>query len=228
MRTPRVLLVAWCVLASSCTARAEDGNPGLIARAWSGVTDEAYLRVGYGVVQWAMDIRRGSDGASARLVQRDDEAIFISYGWKPSFIRHSSFGYTFMVNFVDFSMKRQTVAGDEFADVGTEVEGYLVYAVPTLYYQWGGRSDRKKFIRLGAGVGVGAARFSGTARLSTGETIQTQKHSFEPRLALSNFLEARWNYLDFSISYASPRLYGDGYDIKVSDFSASVGLVLYF
>ena len=206
----------------------EDGNPGLLGRTWSRLTDEASLRAGYGVVQWAMDIRRSSDGASARLVQRDDNAIFISYGAKPNFIRDSNFGYTFMVNFVDFSMKRQTVAGDEFADVGTEVDGYLVYAVPTLYYQWGGRSDRKKFIRLGAGVGLGAARFSGTARLSTGETVHTQKHDFEPRLALSNFLEARWNHLDFSISYASPRLYGDGYDIKVSDFSASLGLVFYF
>ena len=212
-------------------ARADDAkpqDPGLIARTWRGLTDEAHLRVGYGVVQWAMDIRRASDGASARLVNRDDDAIFIRYGSKPTFIGDSNFGYTFMVNFVDFNMKRQTIAGDEFADVGTEVDGYLLYAVPTLYYQWGDRADRKKFIRLGAGVGLGAARFKGTARLSTGEVIQTQKQSFEPRLALSNFLEARWNHVDFSISYASPRIYGDGYDIKVSDFSASVGLVFYF
>ena len=200
----------------------------LIGRAWRGLTDEAYLRAGYGVLQWSMDIQRASDGATARLVNRDDDAIFVSYGSKPNFIGESKFGYTFMVNFVDFNMKRQTIAGDEFADVGTEVDGYLLYAVPTLYYQWGERASRKKFIRLGAGVGLGAARFKGTARLSTGEVIQTQKQSFEPRLALSNFLEARWNYLDFSISYASPRIYGDGYDIKVSDFSASVGLVFYF
>ena len=222
------MLSAACWTASADDARPENGTSGLIARTWKGLTDEAYLRAGYGVVQWAMDIRRSSDGASARLVHRDDEAVFISYGAKPRLIRDSDFGYTVMVNFVDFSMQRQTIAGDEFADVGTEVEGYLVYAVPTLFYQWGGRSERRKFVRLGAGVGLGAARFSGTARLSTGETIHTQKHSFEPRLALSNFLEARWNYLDFSISYASPRLYGDGYDIKVSDFSASLGLVFYF
>jgi len=219
----RAVLLVLALLPVS-TGHAED----LIARAWRGLTDEAYLRAGYGVVEWSMDIRRSSDGASARLVNRDDDAVFVSYGSKPNFIGESRFGYTFMVNFVDFSMKRQTIGGDEFADVGTEVEGYLVYAVPTLYYQWGERTRPRKFIRLGAGVGVGAARFSGTARLSTGETIQTQKHSFEPRLALSNFLEARWNYLDFSISYASPRIYGDGYDIKVSDFSASVGLVFYF
>ena len=216
---------------AASTARADDAkpqDPGLISRTWNRLTDEAHLRVGYGVVQWSMDIRRSSDGATARLVNRDDDAVFISYGSKPTYIGDSNFGYTFMVNYVDFNMQRQTVAGDEFADVGTQVKGYLVYAVPTLYYQWGERGNRHKFIRLGAGVGLGAARFSGTAQLSTGETIQTQKHSFEPRLALSNFLEARWNYLDFSIAYASPRLYGDGYDIKVSDFSASVGLVFYF
>ena len=216
------LLVVLALLSGASQAE------GLMTRTWRGLTDEAYLRAGYGVLEWSMDIQRASDGASARLVNRDDDAIFISYGSKPNFIGETKFGYTFMVNFVDFNMKRQTIAGDEFADVGTEVDGYLLYAVPTLYYQWGERASRKKFIRLGAGVGLGAARFSGTARLSTGEVIQTQKHSFEPRLALSNFLEARWNYLDFSISYASPRIYGDGYDIKVSDFSASVGLVFYF
>ena len=219
----RAVLLVLALLPAS-TGHAED----LIARAWRGLTDEAYLRAGYGVVEWSMDIRRSSDGASARLVNRDDDALFVSYGSKPNFIGESRFGYTFMVNFVDFSMKRQTIGADEFADVGTEVDGYLVYAVPTLYYQWGERGARRKFIRLGAGVGLGAARFSGTARLSTGETIHTQKHSFEPRLALSNFLEARWNHVDFSISYASPRIQGDGYDIKVSDFSASVGLVFYF
>lgn len=223
----RILLLAVLSLVAGA-AHAQEDNQGLLARAWRGLTDEAYLRAGYGVVQWAMDIQRASDGASARLVNRDDDAVFVSYGSKPNFIGDSKFGYTFMVNFVDFSMKRQTIPGDEFADVGTEVDGYLLYAVPTLYYQWGERGDRKKFIRLGAGVGLGAARFSGTARLSTGEIIQTQKHSFEPRLALSNFLEARWNHIDFSISYASPRIYGDGYDIRVSDFSASVGLVFYF
>ena len=223
-----VLLAIVCGGAAAETPRPEDGKPGLIERTWRRLSDEGYVRAGYGVVHWALDLRRASDAARARLVHRDDEAIFLGYGSKPRFIRDSNFGYTFMLNFVDFSMQRQTIAGEEFADVGTQVEGYLVYAVPTLYYQWGGRSDRRKFIRLGAGVGLGAARFSGTARLSTGETIQTREHSFEPRLALSNFLEARWNHLDFSISDASPRLYGDGYDIKVSDLSASLGLVFYF
>ncbi len=91
---------------------------------WSGLTDEAHRRVGYGGVQWAMDVTRASDGATARLVQRDNSAVFISYGSKPSFFQDTNFGYTFMVNYVDFSMTKQSIPGDKFADLGTEVGGY--------------------------------------------------------------------------------------------------------
>ena len=195
---------------------------------WRGLTDEAHLRVGYGVVQWAMDVTRPSDGATARLVQRDNSAVFISYGSKPSFFKDTNFGYTFMVNYVDFSMTKQSIPGDKFADLGTEVGGYLVYAVPTLYYQWGEHREAGRFIRLGVGAGVGAARFSGTVRLSTGEVVHTEKKSYEPRLAVSNFLEARWNHVGLSVSYASPRVYGDGYDIRVSGFSANIAYLYYF
>jgi hypothetical protein len=206
----------------------DDANDGLVGRLWKGLTDEAHLRVGYGVVQWAMDVTRASDGATARLVQRDNSALFIGYGSKPSFFKDSNFGYTFMVNYVDFSMTKQSIPGDQFADLGTEVSGYMVYAVPTLYYQWGEHRNTGRFVRLGFGAGVGAARFSGTVRLSTGETVNTEKKSYEPRLAVSNFLEARWNQFGLTVSYASPRVYGDGYDIRVADFSANLGYLFYF
>jgi hypothetical protein len=195
---------------------------------WRGLTEEAHLRVGYGVVQWALDVTRASDGATARLVQRDNSAVFISYGSKPSFFKDTNFGYTFMVNYVDFNMTKQSIPGDKFADLGTEVGGYVVYAVPTLFYQWGEHRNTGRFVRLGVGAGVGAARFSGTVRLSTGEVVHTEKKSYEPRLALSNFLEARWNQFGIILSYASPRVYGDGYDVRVSDVSANIGYVFYF
>jgi hypothetical protein len=38
-------------------------------------------------------------------------------------------------------------------------------------------------------------------------------------LALSNFLMARWNHIGIQFSFASPRVYGDGYDAKVRDAS---------
>ena len=45
---------------------------------------------------------------------------------------------------------------------------------------------------------------------------------------MSNFLEARWNHVGLSVSYASPRVYGDGYDIRVKGFSANIGYLYYF
>jgi len=206
----------------------DNANDGFVGKVWNALTDEAHLRVGYGVVEWAMDVTRASDGATARLVQRDNSAIFIGYGSKPSFFKDTNFGYTFMVDYVDFNMTKQSIPGDQFADLGTEVSGYMVYAVPTLYYQWGEHRNTGRFVRLGVGVGVGAARFSGTVLLSTGEVIQTAKRSYEPRLAVSNFLEARWNQFGLTVSYASPRVYGDGYDIRMADFSANLGYLFYF
>jgi len=42
-----------------------------------------------------------------------------------------------MVNYHGFDMTKQEIENDTFADFGTEMHGYVVYAVPTLYYQWG-------------------------------------------------------------------------------------------
>jgi hypothetical protein len=208
------------------TAGKESG--GIVASMVKSLTDEAHLKVGYGIVQWKMVLKRSSDGATATMVQRDNSALFVSYGSKPTFIKETHFGYTFMVSYVDFDMKKQEISGDQFADFGTEVHGYLFYAVPTLYYQWGEHRYKGRFVRLGLGVGVGAARYSGTVRLSTGEVVYTEKRTYEPRLAVSNFLEARWNHIGISFSYASPRIYGDGYDIRVTGFSANIGFTYYF
>jgi hypothetical protein len=199
-----------------------------VASIVKGLTDEAHLRAGYGIVQWKMVLKRSTDGATATMVQRDNSALFLSYGSKPSFIKDTHFGYTFMLSYVNFDMTKQEVSGDQFTDLGTEVEGYLVFAVPTLYYQWGEHRYKGRFVRLGFGAGVGAARYSGTVRLSTGEVVYLQKRTYEPRLALSNFLEASWNHIGISFSYASPRIYGDGYDVRVSGFSANIGFTYYF
>ncbi|HXY53649.1 MAG TPA: hypothetical protein VEM40_03145 [Nitrospirota bacterium] len=209
-------------------AAKEEGTNGFLSTVWKGLTDEAHLRVGYGVVQWKMDLKRSSDGATATMVQRDDSALFLSYGSKPTFIKDTHFGYTFKVSYVNFDMKKQDVAGNDFVNLGTEVHGYILYAVPTLYYQWGEHRYKGTFIRLGLGVGVGGARYSGTAQMSTGEVVYTKNTTFEPRLAWTNFLEANWKHIGISFSYAAPRIYGDGYDIRVAGFSLSVGYTYYF
>jgi hypothetical protein len=206
----------------------EEGTNGFFSKVWKGLTDEAHVRAGYGIVQWKMNLKRSSDGATATMVQRDNSAIFLSYGSKPSFIKDTHFGYTFKVSYVNFDMKKQDVAGNDYVDLGTEVHGYILYAIPTLYYQWGEHRYNGTFIRLGIGVGVGGARYSGTVKMSTGEVVYAENKSFEPRLAWTNFLDANWKHIGISFSYAAPRIYGDGYDIRVAGFSLSIGYTYYF
>lgn len=205
---------------------------GFLAGVWDSVTDEAHLTVGYGTLEVKLDIRRKSDGATATMVQRNTSAVFVNYGSRPSFFKDSNFGYSFMINYVGFDMGQQEIYKDTYADLGTDVGGQLLYAVPVLFYQWGEHRYKGKFVRLGFGAGIGAATYSGTIQLTNSqnpdEQIYTVNKSYTPRLALSNFLEARWNHFGVSISYASPRIYGDEYDIKVSNFTAHIGYSFYF
>jgi hypothetical protein len=204
---------------TAATATVKTSGQGFVSRLWNELTDEASLTVGYGIMKWALDIQRTSDGASGKLVQRDDSSLYVSYSTKPFFFTGSKFGYTVMVNYHDFDMTKQEIENDKFADFGTEMHGYVVYAVPTLYYQWGEHLEKGRFVRLGVGAGVGAARFSGTVQLSTGEIVHTSQNSVEPRLAVTNFLIARWNHVGIQFSFASPRVYGDDYDARVMDAS---------
>jgi len=213
---------------SAGTTTADAHSKGFVEWAWKELTDEASLTVGYGVMKWVLDVKRTSDGASGTLVQRDDSTLYISYSTKPSFFKDSNFGYTVMVNYSDFDLTKQETANDKFADYGTEVHGYIVYAVPTLYYQWGEHLRKGRFVRFGVGAGVGAARFSGTVRLSTGEIVHTSQGNIEPRLAITNFLIAQWNHFGVQFSFASPRVYGDAYDAKVKDASLYATYTYYF
>jgi hypothetical protein len=215
-------------VASAAGARPERKPQGFLARVWQSLTDEAHITAGYGILQSSLRVERNTDGASAKLVQRDESAFFLSYSTRPSFFKGSNFGYTFMVNYVNFDMKQQELENDVLADIGTEVRGKMIYAVPTLYYQWGEHRYNGTFVRLGVGVGVGAATYEGTVLLSSGERVATKNHSYAPRLTFSDFLEARWHHFGISLSYAAPRIYGDEYDIKVTDFSVSAGYTYYF
>ena len=207
------------IIVSGGSATVDAPGNGLVKFLWKELTNEASLTVGYGIMKWVLDVKRTSDGATGTLVQRDSSSLYVSYSTKPYFFEGSKFGYTIMVNYSDFDLTKQETENDKFADFGTEVHGYIVYAVPTLYYQWGEHRQKGRFVRLGVGAGVGAARFSGTVRLSTGETVHTSQNNVEPRLAITNFLIARWNHMGVQFSYASPRVYGDGYDARVKDVS---------
>jgi hypothetical protein len=210
----------------------EPQKNGFLAGAWESMTEEAHVTIGYGTLEIQLKIRRNSDGATATMAQKNTSAIFVNYGSKPSFFKDSNFGYSFLVNYVGFDMGQQVLYNNTYVDLNTDVEGQMVYAVPALFYQWGEHQANGKYIRLGLGVGVGAATYSGTIQLTGSqnpdEKIYAVNTSYSPRLAYSNFLEARWNHIGVSVSYAAPRIYGDEYNIKVSNFTAYVGYSIYF
>ena len=210
----------------------QEEHPGVIECLWHSLTDEANITASVGLLQASMTVKRKGDGATATMVQRDENAFFLSYGSKPSFFRDSNFGYTVMVNYIHFTMNEQETGSHTYANLNTEVNGQMLYAVPTLYYQWGEHHYNGTFIRLGAGIGLGAATYSGTVRFTNtanpGETVRTANWSYAPHLATSSFLEARWKHFGIAVSYASPRIYGDTYDIRISDYSVRLGYTYYF
>ncbi len=218
---------------TSDDTRKDTQNNGFWAGLWNSLTDEANLTLGYGLLQADLTVKRKSDGASATMTQRDTSTIFLVYSTRPSFFKDSHFGYTFMVNYATFDMGQQEIYRNQFASVGTHISGWMVYAVPTLYYQWGEHRYAGTFIRLGIGAGVGTAIYSGTIKITSsqvpgGEIINTSNNSYSPKLTLSDFLEARWHHFGISMSYAAPRIYGDEYDVKVSNYSVYVGYTYYF
>ena len=225
---------------SVSTTSPDTGNPaqknqpknGFWTGLWNSLTDEAHLTIGYGTLEAQLMIRRKSDGATATMSQRDTSAFFLNYGTKSTFFKDSNFGYTFMINYVNFDMGKQEVHGNEYVDLGTHITGQMIYAVPTLYYQWGEHHYKGTYVRIGVGAGIGAATYSGTIQLTSsqvpGEKIYTANKSYAPRPALSDFLEAQWKHVGVCISYAAPRIYGDDYDVTVSNFSAYVSYTYYF
>jgi hypothetical protein len=220
------------VLSNGASGRPADAankvKPGFFPQVWQMLTDEANVTAGVGVLQLSLKIKRHLDGAEATMVQQDRSTLFLSYSTRPSFFTNSNFGYTVMIGYTDFDMTQQKTVYGGLAYLGTEVTGNMIYAVPTLYYQWGEHRYNGTFVRLGVGVGAGAATYTGTVQLSSGEKISTSNRSYTPRLTLTDFLEARWHHIGVSISYAAPRIQGDDYDIKVANWSASIGYTYYF
>jgi hypothetical protein len=226
---PRALLLFSLLACLAGHAQAQDPAepPGIVGRLWTTFTTDAYGTLSIGVVQWVMDVHRPSDGARARLVQRDDRSLSIGYGSRPSFIGTSAVGYTVLANWVFFDLQKQAVPGNDFASLGTSIDGNMVYAIPALFYQWGDRKANRRFVRLGGGIGLGATSFSGTAQLSNGQVARIEE-SYDARLATMAFLEGRWNHFNATVTAGTPRIEGGNYDIRMSGLTARIGLVYYF
>jgi hypothetical protein len=207
-------------------AKPEDA--GFWDKTWDYLVNGASITVGTGLRQAEMTVTRKSDKASGKIAQRNDQAYFLTYSTRPSFIGKSNFGYTFMLNYSHFNMDKQEVAKDVYQDIGTRVRGNFAYVVPTLYYQWGEHRYKGKFVRLGVGLGLGVTTYSGNIILSDGSTVEVSNKAYALTVAESIFLEARYRHWGVILSLAGPSVENDTYKIQVSDVSVNMGYSFYF
>ena len=75
---------------------------------------------------------------------------------KPSYINKSKWGYFYQFDWSIFEMDKQIINADEenLLDYQTEVYGYSVFAVPTIYYHLNKKTDGWS-VKIGAGLGLG-------------------------------------------------------------------------
>jgi hypothetical protein len=198
---------------------------------WDYLYNGASITVGVGTRQAELKVTEKVTGKFGKIVQRDEDAYFLSYSTRESFIGTSQFGYTFMLNYTTFNMDKQETAKNIYKDLGTRVRGKVAYVVPTLFYQWGEHRKIGKFVRLGVGLGLGVAKFNGDIILTDPlpqETIHVSSDSYDLKFAASAFLEARYRHWGIKITIAGPSYQDETYLYNLSDIAVNLGYTYYF
>lgn len=174
-------LIFLAALGVTFQAVAQDELPAptsFSAAVWDYLTVGSSLTLGVGGRTASLQVKRQSDNASGKLVQRKEEAYFLIYNTRPTFFDNSQFGYDFMFNLSTFNMDEQEVAKDTYQNLGTHGRGGFGYVVPTAFYMWG---DHRKgtYIKSGIGMGIGIAKFEGDIILTDSATQDRIKFSHQ-------------------------------------------------
>jgi hypothetical protein len=195
------------------------------AAIWDYLTNGSSLTIGIGGREADLTVKRLSDNASGKLVQRNEKSYFLNYSTRPTFFGDSHFGYDFVFNLSTFHMGQQEISKNVYEDLGTGGNGKFAYVVPTLFYMWGDHRHGTYF-KSGIGLGAGVATFDGDIILTdsaTQDRIQFTHKTTELSFASSVVLEGRWNNWGFRLSAAGPSLQQDGYEFQIGDIALSFG-----
>jgi hypothetical protein len=220
------LLLIMLVLVSP--AHAQDQQPARVSYTdaiWDYLTNGSSLTMGIGGREADLTVKRLSDNATGKLVQRNQRSYFLSYSTRPAFFADSHFGYDFMFNLSSFHMDQQATANNTYLYLGTGGSGKFAYVVPTLFYLWG-NLQQGTYLKAGIGIGAGIATFDGNIILTdsaTQDNVYFSHKTTDLHLASSLILEGRWNNWGFLLSAAGPNMQQDGYSIQVTDISLNVG-----
>ena len=198
---------------------------------WDYLYNGASLTVGIGTRQADLRVTDKSSNASGKISQRDEEAYFISYSTRPSFIRSTRFGYAFLFNYTTFNMDQQEVAKNVYQDVGTRVRGRVAYVVPTVFYQLGEHGRRGAYVRLGVGAGLGAAKYDGSIILdypANTTPVAISNGDYGLKFAASLMLEARYRNWGLTVTAAGPSYEDERYRYDLTDLASYVNFTWYF
>ncbi len=225
-------IFALSLLLFSTLLQAEEAeSPSFKARLYDYWVNGASITLGVGVRETGATITRLSDGASGKLVQRNEEAYFLSYKTRPRYFDNSNFGYSWMLNLSSFDMQQQEVAKEQYQDLGTRISGAFAYVVPTFFYNWG-NNYKDNFVRAGIGLGLGLAVLSGDIILTDSaipnDRVILTHDSTKLKLAASFMIEARRHNWGVRIGVAGPTLEEAGYTISVTDMSVNLGYSFFF
>ncbi|HLQ26662.1 MAG TPA: hypothetical protein VK138_12400 [Acidiferrobacterales bacterium] len=220
-----ILLLA-CGIGSEAQAQDEHPAPtSFSAMVWDYLINGSSLSVGVGGREAGLTVKRLSDNASGKLVQRDQKSYFLIYNTRPAFFGDSKMGYDVMFNLSTFRMDQQQTGSSVYQDLGTGAHGRFAYVVPTVFRMWGDH-QRGTYLKAGIGLGLGMATFDGDIVLTdsaTRDRITISHQTTELRFATSVVFEARWKNWGFLLTVAGPDVQQNGFDIQITDVALSFG-----
>ena len=220
-----ILLLAYGI---GSQVQAQDEPAALMsfsAAVWDYLVNGSSLTVGVGGREASLTVKRLSDNAKGKLVQRNQESYFLIYNSRPSFFRDSKWGYDFMFNLSTFRMDQQQIDNKVYQDLGTSAHGQFAYVVPTAFYMWGDHR-RGTYFKAGIGLGLGTARFDGDIILTdsaTRDRVTISQQTTKLHFASSVVFEARWKNWGLLLTVAGPDVRRNDYDIQISDVALSFG-----
>lgn len=220
-----LLLIA---LGLASPAQAQDQQPepaSYSATIRDYLTNGSSLTIGIGGREADLTVKRLSDNATGKLVQRNQRSYFLSYSTRPAFFADSHFGYDFMFNLSSFHMDQQVTANNTYLYLGTGGSGKFAYVVPTLFYMLGDQRQGT-YLKAGIGLGAGIATFDGNIILTdsaTQDRVYFSHKTTDLHLASSLMLEGRWDNWGFILSAAGPSMQQDGYSFQLTDISLNFG-----
>lgn len=199
-------------------------------RLWHYLTDGASISAGVGGRTITIDVTRLGTEDHGKMIENIEDASFLTYNTKASYFGHSNVGYGWLFNVSTFHLKDQELPNQEVISLGTEVDGYFAYAIPTVFYNFGDR-HRGHYLRTGIGLGVGVADFNGnvvlTESLIPSDRVDISNGTSNLFVAFGIFIDYQWQNFTIRIDSGGPNLKYDGYEMNVSGTSIMLGATYY-